>query len=328
MWGPYCGLRQGIVCFPCLYLTLAVSCIGESFGVDPDSSSDKSQYSLAPANLISLLDVYNKIKAKSGPSASAPAPAAPTAAAPSSSEPSSADKAKAESLKTTGNSQMSQKLYDSAIASYTSAIALSPNPVYYSNRAAAWGALGEHGKAADDAQRAIDLDPKFVKGYSRLGHARFSMGDYSAAVKAYEEGLTVEPGNANMRTSLQTARQKMEGEDDDEEEGAGAGDVRAREAGAGGAGGAGGMPDLSALAGLMGGMGGGGRGGGGGMPDLASLMNNPQMMQMYVTFPVYPPLLLSDLFPPHLTPVWTFTAPSTVRALVFALLLSSTGRSR
>ena len=41
----------------------------------------------------------------------------------------------------------------------------------------------------------------------------------------------------------------------------------------------------SALAGLMGGMGGGGRGGGGGMPDLASLMNNPQMMQMYVTCP-------------------------------------------
>ena len=45
--------------------------------------------------------------------------------------------------------------------------------------------------------------------------------------------------------------------------------------------GAGGMPDLSALAGLMGGMGGGAGGGaGGGMPDIASLMRNPQMMEM------------------------------------------------
>lgn len=39
------------------------------------------------------------------------------------------------------------------------------------------------------------------------------------------------------------------------------------------------MPDLSALAGMFGG-GGAGRGGGGGMPDLASLMQNPQLMQM------------------------------------------------
>ena len=48
------------------------------------------------------------------------------------------------------------------------------------------------------------------------------------------------------------------------------------------------MPDLASLASMMGGMGGGG---GGGMPDLASLMQNPQMMQMYVLFfssPFYP----------------------------------------
>jgi small glutamine-rich tetratricopeptide repeat-containing protein alpha len=38
------------------------------------------------------------------------------------------------------------------------------------------------------------------------------------------------------------------------------------------------MPDLAGLASMMGGMG----GGGGGMPDLASMMRNPQMMQMYV----------------------------------------------
>ena len=37
------------------------------------------------------------------------------------------------------------------------------------------------------------------------------------------------------------------------------------------------MPDLSSLMGMLGGAAGGG---GGGMPDIASLMNNPQMMAM------------------------------------------------
>lgn len=177
---------------------------------------------------------------------------------------------------------MSQKLYDSAITSYTEAISLAPNPVYFSNRAAAWGALGEHGKAADDAQRAIDLDPNFVKGYSRLGHARFSLGEWDAAVQAYEDGLAIEPGNANIKQSLATARAKADEEAAKSEPGPSKQAASSRGAASGGAGGGagggGGMPDLSALAGLMGG--GGGRGGGGGMPDLASLMNNPQMMQM------------------------------------------------
>lgn len=64
---------------------------------------------------------------------------------------------------------MSQKKYDEAIQQYTEAIKLNPNPVFYSNRAAAYGALNKHEQAAEDAERAIDLDPKFAKGYSRLG---------------------------------------------------------------------------------------------------------------------------------------------------------------
>lgn len=65
---------------------------------------------------------------------------------------------------------MSQKLYDSAIEMYTDAIKLDPTPVYYSNRAAAWGGLNRHDKAVEDAERALELDPKFAKAYSRLGH--------------------------------------------------------------------------------------------------------------------------------------------------------------
>ncbi|ORY32780.1 hypothetical protein BCR39DRAFT_349959 [Naematelia encephala] len=122
-----------------------------------------------------MVDLFNKTKAKSsttthssGPSSTSTIPAA-AAAATSASGPSEADKQAAEALKAKGNALMGQKLYDSAIEQYTEAIKLDANPVYYSNRAAAWGGLGEHEKAAEDAERALEIDPKFSKAYSRLG---------------------------------------------------------------------------------------------------------------------------------------------------------------
>lgn len=83
---------------------------------------------------------------------------------------SSEDKANAEKLKQAGNAQMSNKSYDIAIESYTKAIALdASNPVYYSNRAAAYASKGDHTSAVGDAEKAIEVDPSFVKAYSRLG---------------------------------------------------------------------------------------------------------------------------------------------------------------
>jgi small glutamine-rich tetratricopeptide repeat-containing protein alpha len=150
-----------------------VQCIAEAFGVDPDSASDKEAYSIAPASLLSLLDVLAKTKSKSAPAASSSAStSAPTSTpAPSAAASSKGvDKTKAEAAKTKGNSLMSSKLYDSAIEQYTEAIEYDgTNPVYYSNRAAAWGGLNEHQKAVDDAKKAIEIDSKFAKGYSRLG---------------------------------------------------------------------------------------------------------------------------------------------------------------
>lgn len=109
-------------------------------------------------------------------------------------------------------------------------------------------------------------------------HAQFSLGEYEAAIEAYESGLKLDPGNSNMKAALATAKIRYAEESSNA--------VADREPPSGGAGGgAGGMPDLSALAGMMGGLGGGGGGGGGGMPDLASMMQNPQMMAMYVKAP-------------------------------------------
>ena len=65
---------------------------------------------------------------------------------------------------------MASKKYSEAIEKYTEAIQLNPkNPVYYSNRAAAYSQAGDHESAIEDAEKAKTIDPKFAKAYSRAG---------------------------------------------------------------------------------------------------------------------------------------------------------------
>ena len=121
--------------------------------------------SIKPASLQNIFDVFIKTQAKVS-SAQTPITASSTRPNVASLD----DKANAEKLKQAGNAQMSNKSYDLAIESYTKAIALDgSNPVYYSNRAAAYASKGDHTLAVSDAEAAIQVDPSFVKAYSRLG---------------------------------------------------------------------------------------------------------------------------------------------------------------
>ncbi|GHJ89601.1 hypothetical protein NliqN6_6003 [Naganishia liquefaciens] len=257
----------------------AVLALGDAFDVDADSEEVKTA-----TGLKTMYDAY--VASNTNASASSTRSQQqqqqqqqPQASAKTTKQVSAADKARAESLKAEGNAAIAQRLYSSAVDKYSQAIALDEgNAVYWSNRAAAWGALGEHAKAVKDAERAVEVDAGFVRGWSRLGHAHYSLGNYEESIKAYTHGLTLDPNNANMKQALAQATTKAkqaEEQGSDEEDDAGV--VPGRSAG-----GPGGMPDMSALAAMMGSMGGGagGAGGPGGMPDLAGLMSNPAVMQM------------------------------------------------
>jgi small glutamine-rich tetratricopeptide repeat-containing protein alpha len=145
-----------------LLTTPKVQCIAEAFGVDSADQRQAERLSVRPATLQSIFDVFLKTQAKVASSSSAPASTPIT--------PSAEDKAQAEKFKQSGNTQMSGKNYAQAIDSYTRAIELDPtNPVYYSNRAAAHTSKNDHLAAVHDAEKAIEVDPSFVKAYSRLG---------------------------------------------------------------------------------------------------------------------------------------------------------------
>lgn len=239
-------------------IEIAKSCIADTFHVDANDQAALKD-AIGDQSLLSIYGVYEKLKGKSstapGPGAASgskgstgtPKPSGPTPINP-----------EAESFKSQGNAAMQQKDYAKAIDLYTKAINLSPtNPIYLSNRAAAYSASNQHEEAVADAELAVSADPKYTKAWSRLGLARFVLGDAKGSMEAYQKGIEYEGngGSEAMKKGYKTAKEKVE---EEEKEAASGGAERSPTTGAG-AGGAGGMPDLSGLASMLG----GGRGGGG-----------------------------------------------------------------
>ncbi|KAL0073687.1 hypothetical protein J3Q64DRAFT_1745260 [Phycomyces blakesleeanus] len=220
-------------------IEVAMQCIGEAFGVDTEDAQQQALYSTKPANLLSIFEVYLKTKTKSKAQSPTPEPVKPV-------ELSEEDKKKAEDFKAAGNRKVAERNYPEAINLYTQAIEINGNQaVYYANRAAAYSQQGEHQKAVDDAKQAITIDPKYSKAYSRMGHALFCQKKYAEAVEAYENGLTLDPENPTLKSSLQTAKSKLDSTAVDRTEGSRS------------------VPSAPE-----------------GMPDLSSMLNNPALMGM------------------------------------------------
>ena len=238
---------------------IAQSCIADTFHVDP-TDKQAMQDAIGNQSLLSIYSVYEKLKGKStastegGSSATEGRPSTPSL--PKGGPPSP----EAEAFKGQGNKSMQQKDYKAAIDFYSKAITLAPtNPIYLSNRAAAYSASHQHAEASTDAELAVAADPKYTKAWSRLGLARFALGDAKGSMEAYEKGIEYEGngGSDAMKKGYETAKKKVEEEGPIDEE-------EAEGAPRGGTSGPGSLPDLSSLAGLFGGRGGGGGGGGSG----------------------------------------------------------------
>lgn len=49
-----------------------------------------------------------------------------------------------------------------------------------------------------DAEKCIELDPTFSKGYTRKGAVQFFMKEYDKALETYQEGLKHDPKNPEL----------------------------------------------------------------------------------------------------------------------------------
>ncbi|ONK55966.1 uncharacterized protein A4U43_C10F2770 [Asparagus officinalis] len=83
------------------------------------------------------------------------------------------------------------------------------NHVLYSNRSAAYASLGQFSNALSDAEKTVELNPNWAKGYSRLGAAHLGLNNVDDAIRAYEKGLAIDPNNDALKSGLADARAKM-----------------------------------------------------------------------------------------------------------------------
>jgi small glutamine-rich tetratricopeptide repeat-containing protein alpha len=103
------------------------------------------------------------------------------------------------------------------------------------------------------------------------------LGDYKAAADAFSKGVELDPSNENLKSGLKNAMARLPAEDNDDDGPPPLMPEDQINSSSPNPAASGGLPNLAGMADMMRGMGGGGAGG---MPDLASMMNNPMMMQM------------------------------------------------
>ncbi|CAH1125479.1 unnamed protein product [Ceutorhynchus assimilis] len=115
----------------------------------------------------------------------------------------------AELKKENGNQLFKIKQYRSALSLYSEAINLAPEAsAYYGNRAACYMMLNRYREAMEDARKSIQLDPTFVKGYTRIVKCALALGDIVTAETAAKQAELLQVGSvANELRTILTLKQ-------------------------------------------------------------------------------------------------------------------------
>lgn len=121
---------------------------------------------------------------------------------------SSAEANTVEQLKAAANDLYLKGDYEAAHLTYSQAIEEdSTNPTLFANRAQTDLAMKKYPDAVADAQKAVDLDPKFCKAWGRLATAQHALAQYSASIDAWQKALLslpAVPGEAKLRSQFES----------------------------------------------------------------------------------------------------------------------------
>merc|ERR1711915_594447 len=118
-------------------------------------------------------------------------------------------------LKDQGNKYFNANKYESAIESYSKAIALNPNvPTYYTNRPLCYMKCNRFPQAVDDAKAALERDSSLVKGHFYLGTSLLELDKLDEAIKHLQTAFELakkDPGSYyddTIASKLRLARKK------------------------------------------------------------------------------------------------------------------------
>eukprot|EP00124_Ichthyophonus_hoferi_P000627 Ihof_evm20s24 gene=Ihof_evmTU20s24 len=100
----------------------------------------------------------------------------------------------AEERKNEGNEKFKAGHYSEAVDLYTQAIELNPHvPAYWGNRAFSYIKTEAYGYALIDANKALEMDKTFTKGYYRRATANFALNKYKESLKDFRTVVKLAP---------------------------------------------------------------------------------------------------------------------------------------
>ncbi|ELP88018.1 HSP70-interacting protein, putative [Entamoeba invadens IP1] len=131
------------------------------------------------------------------------------------------EKSAGEREKNLGNECYKKQNFEDALVHYNEAIKLEPNNhVYYSNKSAVLFNLKRYSEALEAVLKCMEIDPTFVKGYSRLVLIYKELGDIDNAIitqkkivdremnysnfKKYEELISIKSNQENKEVQPHT----------------------------------------------------------------------------------------------------------------------------
>ena len=123
------------------------------------------------------------------------------------------DDAEINRLMEQGVTLMESRQYDEAIDIFSQIIEREPDFAEgWNKRATVYYLQDELSASMRDVQRTLALEPRHFGALSGLGLIFTELGDYQAAIKAYQDVLKIHPQSAGAHFNLQQLRQTLHGE--------------------------------------------------------------------------------------------------------------------
>lgn len=117
----------------------------------------------------------------------------------------------AEAIKQQGNELLKKGNFAAAKNKYKKAIQIDPTcAVYWSNLAVCYLKLEDIIAYKEAAQKCVETDPSFLKGYYRLADAHFILYEFEEEAAVLERGLAVDPDQPDLKEMHEEAIKRLE----------------------------------------------------------------------------------------------------------------------